>query len=147
MIHVESTLGFNIMLYAEFDCTEYNDSNDSVKVNGVKFYSYPMSGLISFGILDVKFETEPYHNFRIIKILMGANGNNQHDVDLTNENIVWKYDEIVDNKISFEVKGHVYTRDTLAASHPMLDDESNTSFFSPLIPVGGRPCQFRLVKE
>lgn len=144
VIHVESTLGFNLMLYAKFECAPSSD-DDSVKVKKIKFYSYPMYGLLPFGIEDIIVEPEPLQKFRIIRILMAAsNGQTEYEVDLNDKNIVWKYDEIVDNKVSFQVGEQKYTRKSLAASHPIL--EMGFPKNKLLIPVGERPCQFRLVK-
>lgn len=145
VIHVESTLGFNIMLYAQFKCSGDESNKSQVKVNKVTFFNYPMHGLISFGIKDVVVVKEPKHKFRVIKILMGAKtGESKFVKNLTNEDIIWKYDEIIDNEITFDINDHIYTRDLLAASNPLLNYEYSTS--SLHIPVGGRPCQFKLVK-
>ena len=143
LIHMESILGSNIAFTAKFDCDRENPNGD-VRVNKLNFEIYPMSSLLRWGFkrIEPQVELDPVLGKRIIKVVLGFN-NADSTCEVVCKNICWGMDEIIDNKIYFDVFGMEIGRDQLGA------ELAKYGLGGPKIevPVEGRPCQFKLVES
>jgi hypothetical protein len=143
VIHVESILGSNVTILASFFCKN-NSSSNKVKVEKIKFEIYPMFGIFHWGFKKIIPQSDSdckKGEVRKIKIVLGTT-KAVPEMTITCKDVTWKYDDIIDNKMYFDVLGKEFNRDQLKE---VFDNGvlPNEEFIN--IPVDKRPCQFKLV--
>lgn len=143
VIHIESILGSNVVILGIFSCKNDSSSN-KVEVEKIEFEIYPMDGLFSWGFKKIipQLDSDVKNNkIREIKIVLGTT-NMKPKMTIICKGVSWEHDDIIDNKMYFNVLGKEFDRKELKE---IFENKSITSNDFNNIPVAGRPCQFKLV--
>jgi hypothetical protein len=143
VIHAESILGSNVMILASFFCSE-NPPPGKVEVEKIEFEIYPMFGIFHWGFKKIIPQPDTdckKGEVREIKIVLGTT-KVDYKMTIYCKDVTWKHDDIIDNKMYFDVLGKEFNRDQLKEifENGVVPKEEFIN-----IPVEGRPCQFKLV--
>lgn len=145
LIHMETILNLgSIAFTGKFDCKRTKDKK--IKVNNIEFEMYEMAGKVHFGFKNIILDKNTTGGKRVINIELGIkNSQKKYHLNLNNENICWETKDIIVNKITFNLSGLKMNRESLIDTITELNIEKES--YKLLIPINGRPCQFKLVSE
>ena len=104
LIHIESSAGCNIALLTTLNCSVNNDT--SVKLKSVIFDMYPMYGVLSFGFKDIIVEKNSnLDGQKEIKfeLELGSDIIRKEITFDEGDEVIWEYNDIIDNHISFNI--------------------------------------------